>query len=86
MYYYYRDILGEDIIIINLMMPAEEKRKRLLGRHGGDKAFVEMMESFEDIIKKNRGYEEDPSTVDLKVNGNQSRQDVVNEILKILNK
>lgn len=66
------------------MMPADEKRKRLMGRHDGDKAFVEMMESFEKIIETHGGYEEDQSTIELKVNGSQTKEDVVNEILKLV--
>ena len=81
-----REILGDDILIINLSMSKDEKRKRLMGRHGGDTKFVDLMEEFEEIIERNGGNDVDKSTIQLNVTGDMTKEEVAQEILKIVAK
>ena len=39
-----REILGPDLVIINLRMSAEDRRKRVLQRHKGSEKAADMMQ------------------------------------------
>ena len=41
---YCREILGPDLVFVHLKMNKEDKYKRLMHRHDGNTAFVQMME------------------------------------------
>lgn len=74
-----REILGPDLVFINLKMSREEKNKRLLKRHSGNEKVVEMMENFDNLMSKNDG-----DMLQLEVTGEMSRGEVVNMIRDIL--
>ena len=40
----FREILGPDLVIINLRMSAEDRRKRVLQRHKGSESAADMMQ------------------------------------------
>ena len=40
----YRKVLGDQLIIVSLTMSMEERRKRILVRHSGDKATADRMD------------------------------------------
>ena len=40
----FREILGPDLVIINLRMSAEDRRKRVLQRHKGSEKAADMMQ------------------------------------------
>ena len=65
-------------------MTQEEKRKRLNERHDGDQQFVELLDSVEEVMKKDGMDEDDANTVNLYVTGDMSREMVVYEVLKTL--
>ena len=44
MHCYCREILGPDLVFVHLKMNKEDKYKRLMHRHDGNTAFVQMME------------------------------------------
>ena len=44
MHCYFREILGPDLVFVHLKMNKEDKYKRLMHRHDGNTAFVQMME------------------------------------------
>ena len=45
-----RDVLGEDVVFINLSMNKEDRMKRLVKRHDGDASTAEMI----DVTKYNK--------------------------------
>ena len=57
-----------------------------MGRHGGDTKFVDLMEEFEEIIERNGGNDVDKSTIQLNVTGDMTKEEVAQEILKIVAK
>jgi len=75
-----REILGPDLIFINLKMSLEEKNKRLLKRHSGNKQVVELMENFDKLMSKN-----DSDMLQLEVTGEMTREEVVNLIRDTIN-
>ena len=47
---FFRELLGEDLVFMNLSMRKEEKMKRLLARHGGDENTVSMFDVSGDCL------------------------------------
>lgn len=74
-----RELLGEDLVFMNLSMGKEEKMKRLLARHGGDENTVSMFDGCEKVMEAG-GDEGD--MVQVLVTAEMSREKVVEEILK----
>ena len=40
----FREVIGPDLVFINLQMSSEDRRKRVLERHVGDEASADMMD------------------------------------------
>ena len=65
-------------------MARDDQQSRLLERHQGNKAIVTAMMNFEKTLEKNRVYDEDISTVNLVLENNPTKDDVVIQILSII--
>ena len=48
----YREVLGDQLIIVSLTMSMEERRKRVLERHSGDETSADMMDVSNDLYCK----------------------------------
>ena len=93
----YRKVLGDQLIIVSLTMSMEERRKRILVRHSGDKATADRMDVRLQFCKnlfilKNISQhftrlmkpleKDEPNCWEVKVTGDMSRAEVVEEILR----
>ena len=65
-------------------MARDDQQSRLLERRQGNKAIVTAMMNFEKTLEKNRVYDEDISTVNLVLENNPTKDDVVIQILSII--
>ena len=93
----YREILGPQLVFINLTMNDKERNQRLLDRHEGDEQIVKLMEvdtskrpdqtlnislkEFGENMKKG-GDESD--LIQVQVTAKMSKDEVVENILKII--
>ena len=67
-------------------MPSDDQQSRLLERHQGNEAIVTAMMNFEKTLEKNGVYEEDISTVDLILENNPTKEEVIKQILALIEK
>ena len=65
-------------------MPRDDQESRLMERHQGNEAIVTAMMNFEKTLEKNGVYDEDISTVNLVLENNPTKDDVVKQILSII--
>merc|ERR1719422_637730 len=75
-----RRILGDQLVIVLLTMSMEERRERILVRHSGDKATADRMDHFTRLMKPLE--KDEPNCWEVKVTGDMSRAEVVEEILR----
>jgi len=78
-----REILGPNLIFIQLTMSQEERRERVRSRHKGAEDAVEQMDAFEKLMEE--GQEDEPKTINLAVTVNMSKKDVVETVKKRIN-
>ena len=93
----FRELLGDDLVFMNLSMGKEDKMKRLLARHGGDEQTASMFDvSFSFILvllvffkKYFQDYEkvmaaggDEGDMVKVLVTAEMSREQVVEQIIK----
>ena len=57
MHCYCREILGPDLVFVHLKMNKEDKYKRLMHRHDGNTAFVQMMEVKKEVLSVKADHE-----------------------------
>jgi len=76
-----RELLGDELVFLNLSMEKEDKIKRLLARHGGDEQAVNMFDDYEKVMAAG-GDEGDMRSV--RVTAEMSREEVVQEIINTL--
>jgi len=79
-----REILGPDLIIIVLTMPRAERRERILRRHHGDEKSADLFDYFENRMEG--VLENEPNTIEIKVDSAMTKEEVVNEIIKRVEK
>ena len=77
-----RKILGLQLVFILLTMPSEDRRKRILSRHGNRKSAVEAMDRFEAACAP--GQEGEPNTINLSLTAAMSREEVVEEVRRFV--
>ena len=65
-------------------MPRDDQQSRLMERHQGNETIVTAMMNFEKTLEKNGVYDEDISTVNLVLENNPTKDDVVKQILSII--
>jgi len=79
-----RELLGPDLIIIVLTMKSADRRERILSRHSGDLNAADMLDEFEKLMEGVK--EDEPNTIELEVDSKMTRNEVVKEILRKLEK
>ena len=65
-------------------MAKDDQQSRLMERHQGNEAIVTAMMNFEKTLEKNGVYEEDESTINLILENNPRKEEVVTKILAII--
>jgi len=75
-----RDLLGPDLIIVVLTMSSTDRRARVLARHEGDSSSADLMDHFEKMMEGVQ--ENEPNTIDLKVDSSMTREEVVAKIFE----
>ena len=77
-----RKILGRQLVFILLTMPSEDRRKRILSRHGNRESAVEIMDRFAAACAP--GQEGEPNTLNLSLTAAMSKEEVVEEVRKFV--
>merc|ERR1712013_273498 len=79
-----RKWLGDDLIIIVLTMSSADRRERVLARHADDVNAADIMDHFESIMEGVK--ENEPNTVELKVDSTMTREEVMAKIFEKIEK
>jgi len=75
-----REVIGADLIIIVLTMSSADRRERILARHKGDVKAADLFDIFEKIMEGVQ--ENEPNTIEMKVDNGMTRDEVVDNIVQ----
>jgi len=79
-----REVLGPDLIIVVLTMASADRRERILARHKGDAKAADVLDMFEKLMEGVQ--ENEPNTIELKVDSTMTRDEVVDKVIKEVEK
>ena len=81
---YIRSKLGSNLIFVVLHMSREEQYERIKARHGDEESFSDLLTKIYDVYEP--ATTDEPNSVNVVVTREMSRDEVVEEILRLVNK